>query len=440
MATGDALLLGFEATQESVAAPAAAAAAQSLAGAGAPGQPASILRNPGGATQRPGVPDVADAALDLETLDPAVLRWIELGVDGPGGRVSPTVWHAAFAVGMFGGCWTGVALFPLVDPSLSVSGGWMAVVCLVTLQFSPVCRGLRPQLREADGLLSKLLRARVSPAVARGARKTTRTLRGLQVFFVVGHWCTYSYGLLTLDIWSPDLVIGVLTFMIGYAVGSCLLVASLLTLTMSTDVLRDQSRRLATRVQAAAVPSEQEVDALALGARELGQDVAHAHRMLHPVMLNVILWAQAFTALFLIIGIGADIYTDATSRLYHIGTGVLAGLLGIFGVVRGPFRVTEQIDLVNEALLLLRERRRQAEQQQMLALLHEDHQAVERRPGGEAAAAAGDGREGRGDEQAMMMAETPTVRCPSRVQWLTTFSGGSEDDDSEEVFVETIPP
>jgi hypothetical protein len=76
----------------------------------------------------------------------------------------------------------------------------------------------------------------------------------------------------------------------------------------------------------------------------------------------------------------------------------------------------------------------------MLALLHEEHQAVERRPGGEAAAAAGDGREGRGDEQAMMMAETPTVRRPSRVQWLTTFSGGSEDDDSEEVFVETIPP
>lgn len=76
----------------------------------------------------------------------------------------------------------------------------------------------------------------------------------------------------------------------------------------------------------------------------------------------------------------------------------------------------------------------------MLALLHEEHQAVERRPGGEAAAAACDGREGRGDEQAMMMAETPTVRCPSRVQWLTTFSGGSEDDDSEEVFVETIPP
>ena len=79
-----------------------------------------------------------------EPVDPAVLRLIHLGVHGPENCGGELVWHGIFCAGMLGGVWVGSILFPMVDASLSIAGGWMAVVCVVTMNFVPVCRGLRP--------------------------------------------------------------------------------------------------------------------------------------------------------------------------------------------------------------------------------------------------------------------------------------------------------
>ena len=133
------------------------------------------------------------------SLHPRASQLIALGVNGPVKSAEPVsrlVWDATYLVGMACGVWLGVYLTPYIATDFELAGGWLAVVCVLALQFLVACRALRPELRSGAFLHEKLSNTEVSRTTDSTVRSTIYFLWAVQLLCVVpivGFWVSVLY-------------------------------------------------------------------------------------------------------------------------------------------------------------------------------------------------------------------------------------------------------
>ena len=155
-----------------------------------------ILRNEAEAAAEAARAEQGGAAPEPEEarapVDPAFLRALQLGVDGPERWLSPALWDGLFIVGATCGAWMGVTIWQYFDPNLALVGGWQCAACLMTVQ---VClsgsRIIRVSLGEQE-LVGQLLRGEASAACQAALKKV---LMGCQVVQHAFNAATISAGL-----------------------------------------------------------------------------------------------------------------------------------------------------------------------------------------------------------------------------------------------------
>lgn len=301
------------------------------------------------------------------SLHPRASQLIALGVNGPVGKsgepVSSLVWDATYLVGMACGVWLGVYLAPYIATDFELAGGWLAVVCLLALQFLVACRALRPELRSGAFLHEKLSNTEVSRDTDSTVRSTIYVMWTVQLLCVVPIVCFWVSVLY--EYWGKwgstcnwSVSIGIFGFLQGVVAGSFRVVSLVLAVLSTTEVLRDRAiavaRRTETllssdlrvppRLQTAHEAEEQTLStqketerSVLSDARNLGADLAVARKLLRPALVGSLTWSVACSILFAIVAVEQAPGCDRD--VCHWPDGIFYGLSALHGAMTHPLPI-----------------------------------------------------------------------------------------------------